>query len=152
MISATWRLRRSGGVYLSRSGFGPWQKSRPAASRAAFCGEPAAAATCSAWPRLTRSCRRPSPSVQSLRLFVRVDRVAGLVAGGRQHGLGVHGAELLDVVPLDVVELHLHHPRLRPFAVLAELDVAEHGLERTHANVVGKLLVLDASGLRDRLL
>src|SRR5258706_13951919 len=102
--------------------------------------------------KMTQTCRRPSPSVQSLRLFVRVDHVAGLVVGGRQHRLCVHGAELLDVVGLDVVELNLQHPRLRPFAVLAELDVAKHGLERAGTDVVGELLVLNAFSRRDRLL
>jgi hypothetical protein len=37
---------------------GPRPKSRPAASGSAFWGEPAAAATCSAWPPLTRSGHR----------------------------------------------------------------------------------------------
>ncbi len=94
---------------------------------------------------VTQTRRRPSPSVQSLRLFVRVDHVAGLVVGGRQHGLGVHGAELLDVVGLDVVELDLQHPRLRPFAVLAELDVAQHGLDTLVVARIDRL----ARSLRD---
>src|SRR6476646_7520048 len=50
-----------------------------------------------------------------LRLLVGIDHLAGLVFGRRHHDLRGHILELGDVVALDVLELDLQHPRLRPF-------------------------------------
>src|SRR5258707_11720835 len=92
----------------------------------------------------------------SLRLLVRIDHVARLVFSWRHYGLSVHRAELLDVVAfVDAMELDLQYPPLRPFAVLAEFDVADDGLEGVGTEVVGELLVFDAlrslDGLRQHL-
>src|SRR5512139_1855023 len=46
--------------------------------------------------------------------------------------------ELLDVVADDALVLHVEHARLGPFAAVAELDVADHGLELGFADVSGE--------------
>src|SRR5450631_3435630 len=81
-----------------------------------------------------------------LRLFVGVDHVARLVFGRRYDGQGVRVLELVDAVALDAAELRLEHPRLRPFAIGGEFDVADDGLERGLADVVGELAVVEALG------
>src|SRR6185437_8408258 len=85
------------------------------------------------------------------RLLHRIDHVARFERGRRQHDLLVRIFELLDAVAADVLELHLEHPRLRPFAFLAELDVAIHRLEGVRADVVGDLLLIEALRLRHGL-
>src|SRR5712671_8188708 len=55
LLSEAFRVRLA---CVWMSGIGPRPKSRPAASGAAFWGEPVAAATCSAWPPVTQ--KRPS--------------------------------------------------------------------------------------------
>src|SRR6266853_3573558 len=62
LMGATIRLN-----CVTISPVGPRPKSRPAASRAAFWGEPAAAATCSAWPPLTHSGPLTARQVASFR-------------------------------------------------------------------------------------
>src|SRR6516165_1059795 len=44
--------------------------------------------------------------------------------------------ELLEIGALDVLELHLQHARLGPFAVLAEGDFADDCVERMAAYVI----------------
>src|SRR5712692_9603829 len=65
--------------------------------------------------------------------------------------LGVRVLELLVVVALDALELDLEHARLRPLAVLAELDVAGHGLEGVVTQVGGELVLIEALGALHRL-
>src|SRR6516225_1133123 len=85
------------------------------------------------------------------RLIERVDHLARFVFRGRDHNLGRDVPELTDVVALDVLKLNLQHARLRPLAVLAELHVADDGLERVGAQINGKLCVVEALGRADRL-
>jgi hypothetical protein len=47
--------------------------------------------------------------------------------------------ELTEVGALDVLELHLQHARLRPFAVLAKGDFANDRVEWMTADVIGEL-------------
>src|SRR5216683_926811 len=71
-------------------------------------------------------CRCNAPA-SLLHVAIGIDQRAGRISLRCQHGLGVHLAELLGIVPLDVVELDRDHARLRPFAVRAELHVADDG-------------------------
>ena len=49
-------------------------------------------------------------------------------------------------MPLDATELRPDDARRGPFAVLAERDVADHGLEAVGVHVVGKFGVVEATG------
>src|SRR5664280_801840 len=86
-----------------------------------------------------------------LGLFVGVDHVARLVFGRRNDGQGFRVLELIDGVALDAAELRLEYPRLRPFAIGRKLDVADDGLERGLAQIIGELAVVEALGGGDRL-
>src|SRR5262249_9326727 len=97
------------------------------------------------------ACERGASSSSSsggsvLSLLVWVDHGPGLVLAGREHGLGVHAAELVELCALDVAVLHLEHPAFVPLAALAELDVPHDGLEGGGADVVGELVVIEALG------
>ena len=69
------------------------------------------------------------------RLCVWVEHVTGFVLGGRQDPNCLRPPELLDIVPLDTVVLHLDRPRLGPFAVGPEGDVALDRVERVRVQV-----------------
>src|SRR5215813_13254916 len=100
---------------------------------------------------LRREAPHPVKRSGLLRLLVGIDHVAGLVLRRREHGLRVHATELLEVAALDVVVLDLQHAALLPLPALAELHVAHDGLERCLADVVGKLVVVEALGCLHRL-
>ena len=51
----------------------------------------------------------------------------------------------------DVLELGEENPRLRPFAVLAEFDVADHGRETVAVHIGGERYLIEAFGAFDRL-
>src|SRR5262245_39685630 len=87
-----------------------------------------------------------------LRLLVRIDHLARLVLRRRYHDLGRHVPELADVIALDVLELHLQHARLRPFALRPKRYVADQSLERGFTDVIRQLVVVEGLGGRDRLL
>ena len=87
-----------------------------------------------------------------LAILVRIDHLARLVLRRRYHDLGREVLELADVIALDVLELDLEHARLRPFALRAERHVADQGLERGLADVIGELVVIEAFRRRDCLL
>src|SRR3974377_1617 len=74
--------------------------------------------------------------VRSLRFFVGVDQVAGLVLGRVEDHLAREVAEGVDAVALDALELHQQHAFGRPLALVAELHVADHGLKGGLADVV----------------
>src|SRR5262245_24706240 len=97
--------------------------------------------------RVQGGSMRPSPASALRwlpRLLVGIDERAGRVGRRGDHHLGRHILELHGVVAPDVLELHLQHARLGPLAALAKFDVAEHGLERRLADVVGELGVIEA--------
>src|SRR5215470_9844006 len=81
-----------------------------------------------------------------LRLLVGIDHLARGIFGRRQHNLGRDVPELSNVVAFDVLELDLQYARLRPFAVLTELHVADHGFERVGTKVVRNLVIFEAFG------
>jgi hypothetical protein len=76
-------------------------------------------------------------------VLVGIDHLAGLVFGRPQDRLLGALAELIDVVRLDVLELRQELPRGAPFAVLAESDLADNGLERVAVQVGGELVVIE---------
>jgi hypothetical protein len=59
-----------------------------------------------------------------------MNQIAGLVLGRQYHDLGREVLELAEIGALDMLELDLERPRLRPFALAPELDVTNQGLER----------------------
>src|SRR5438034_2452723 len=61
------------------------------------------------------------------------------------------GAELLEVIGRDVLKLREELARFGPFAVLAECDVADHGLERVAVDVGSELVIIGALGFFHRL-
>src|SRR5215469_4812127 len=85
-------------------------------------------------------------------LLVRIDHLARLILRRRYYDLGRDVPELADVITLDVLELHLEHARLRPFARGPERHVADQGLERGVADVIGEFVVVEAFRGRYRLL
>src|SRR5438034_7654122 len=85
------------------------------------------------------------------RVGVRIDHVARLVGGRMENHLARQIAELLDAVGLDVLELHQQHALLRPFALVAELHVADDGLEGRLADVIGQGVVIETLGRLDRV-
>ena len=74
-----------------------------------------------------------------------------MASGGHTIGCALPVAELIEVVRLRVLDLGPDHARLRPFAVLAEREIAGHGLEARLVHVVGELVVVEALGLGHRL-
>src|SRR5262245_1017925 len=87
-----------------------------------------------------------------LRLLVRIDHLARFVLRRRYHDLGRDVPELADVIALDVLELHLEHAGLRPFALGPEPHLADQRVERGLADVIGELVVVEAIRGRYRLL
>ena len=57
-------------------------------------------------------------------------------------GAGV--AELVDAIAFDVLELRRERAFLRPFPERSEADVANHGLERGFAHVIGEHIIVQA--------
>src|SRR3989442_1760084 len=82
--------------------------------------------------RAPRRVTRRAPALHALtavsllaaRLAVGIDHLAGLVLLRSQDRYGLRFPELLDIVPLDVVILCPDRPRLGPFAIRAEGDLA----------------------------
>jgi hypothetical protein len=86
------------------------------------------------------------------RFGVGIDHVAGLILAGRQDYLRFrHIAELVEAVALDVLELRLQNARLRPLAIGAELDIADHSLERRLPHIIRELAVVQTLGCCNRL-
>src|SRR6476620_12793265 len=81
-----------------------------------------------------------------LSVLIRIYHRTRLVFSRRHHHLGRNVLELGEVVALDVLELDLQHPRLRPFAVGTEPHVAEHRRKGVGAEVVGELGIVEALG------
>src|SRR5665213_641011 len=67
------------------------------------------------------------PASRLLRFGVGIDHVASLVLLRPDDDLMVGVLELIDRIAGDMLELGEENARLRPFAVLAERDVADHG-------------------------
>jgi hypothetical protein len=74
------------------------------------------------------------------------------VLGRRYHELRRDVLELAEIVALDVLELELKHPRVRPLALGPEPHVTDQGLQGRFADVIGELVVVEAFGGRDCLL
>src|SRR5580692_1089756 len=60
-------------------------------------------------------------------------------------------AILIEIVAVDVLELHQQQPRLRPLAFLVEADVADDRIESVLVDVIGELAVIQTAGRLDRL-
>jgi len=60
-------------------------------------------------------------------------------------------AELIDVVPLDVLVLNIKDPRLFPFAERAELHLADDGVEARIVQIRSELALVGAACCGDRL-
>src|SRR5437016_1332080 len=107
------------------------------------------------WPRHSfhwrANCRALSDPPLFLDARIGLDNLAGAKLLGFEDHLGFRIAELLEIVALDVLELHLQHPRLRPFAVLAEGDFADDRVERMAAEVIGEPGLVEALRALDRL-
>src|SRR3954464_15811027 len=82
---------------------------------------------------------------------VRIDQVSGLCFRRPHDRLRLAVTELIEVVRLSVLDLRPVHARLHPFAVLAEGEIAGHGLEARLVHVFGKLVVVETLGFSDRL-
>src|SRR5438067_6272490 len=94
----------------------------------------------------------PKRLLRLARLAVGIDNVAGLVLVWGEDRHGFRFPELLDVASLDAVILHPDRPRLGPFAVRAEGDLALDRLEWMTVHVFGELVVIEGLGRGDRLL
>src|SRR5580704_11292865 len=79
------------------------------------------------------------------------DGVAGLVFVGPDHRLALAVAEIIDAGAGDVLELDGQDARFSPLALVAEGDVADHGLESVGADVVGDLVLVEALRALDRV-
>src|SRR5580658_62772 len=75
------------------------------------------------------------------RILVRIDRLAAFELRGINDDFGFGVAEVIDAVPLDVLELRSKRPLLRPFARRAEFHLANHGVERVLVHVGGEHIV-----------
>ena len=76
------------------------------------------------------------------RLVVRIDDLATLELRRVDDRFLPRIAEFVDAVALDVLELRGERPLFRPFSMRAEFHVADDGLERRLAHVVGELVVI----------
>src|SRR6266567_4932119 len=94
------------------------------------------------------------PAAAPLFLFldarVRFDHLTSAIFGRLENCLGPRIPELLEIGALDVLELDLQDPRLRPLAVLAEADLADDRVEWVAADVVGELCLVEALRYLDR--
>src|SRR5215475_14106016 len=81
-----------------------------------------------------------------LRFAVGVNHRARAIALGPEDHLARPDSELLQIVRHDVLELREQGPRLRPLAVLAEGDVAQHGREPMRMDVLREPAVVEAAG------
>src|SRR5215471_9116151 len=82
---------------------------------------------------------------------VGVDRLAGRILCRPDYRLPIIAPPLLKVAALYTVKLHLQHACLLPFTIWTIFDVADDRLERALAQVVGKLVLVEAFGGVDRL-
>src|SRR5262245_24221691 len=76
------------------------------------------------------------------RFLVGIDQGAGPGLGWPDDRLRSAVTKLIEVVGLRVLNLCPKHARLRPFAVLAEREVARHGLEARLVHILGELVVI----------
>src|SRR5579862_1330806 len=79
------------------------------------------------------------------------DHFARLVLVRPQHRLALAVAEIVDAGAFDVLELNSQDLRGRPFALVAEFDVADDSLKGVGADVVGELVLVEALGALDGL-
>src|SRR5208337_3515223 len=93
----------------------------------------------------------PTRVVESnlLRLLVRVDQITRLVLRRIEDHLSGKITKIVDAVALDVLELDQQHPLRGPLALGAELHVPDDGLECCFAQIIGKLLIIEALGCAD---
>src|SRR5260370_11619188 len=82
-----------------------------------------------------------------LRRSIGIDHGAGLVLRRPQDRLHAAVAELLEIAGRDMLELREQSTRLRPGAILAIGNVADHGLERMVVPVICQLGVIPAGAL-----
>src|SRR4051794_32438565 len=87
-------------------------------------------------PEAPRAAAPELPAMLLPGAAVGIDHLACLELRRADDDLPVHAAELVEVVALDALILHRNDAALGPLAVLAELDVAEHRLERVAADML----------------
>src|SRR5438093_596108 len=94
----------------------------------------------------------PAAAETRLLLYLRVrrDHLAGLVFRRLKDDFGLAVLERLEPAALDALPLHFEHARFRPFAVLAEADVADDRLERLAMHEVRHLFMVERLGALDR--
>src|ERR1700722_10825486 len=93
----------------------------------------------------------PESSLGLIRLREGITQRAGLELRRIEDDLRAWMRKLLDVVALHVLVLDGEHARPRPFAVGAELDLADDGLEGAVVDDVGDFRLVERSRLGDRL-
>src|SRR5438105_271231 len=84
-------------------------------------------------------------------VVIRRHHGAGHVCAWSQDGDATGLLPLLEVAAADAVVLHSQHPRLSPFAVLGETDLADVGIELGLVHVVRKLGLVQSTSRLDRL-
>ena len=75
----------------------------------------------------TNAVRRAAREGLFLTAGIRGDNLAGSVLCRFEDDFGLGVAELVDAGAGDILPLHLDHPRLRPFAVIAKGNRAKGG-------------------------
>src|SRR5580700_7652056 len=83
---------------------------------------------CTLFPALLRSCGT-GRGLRLLGFRVGIDHIAGFIFVWPYNNFMGRVLELIDRIAGDVLELGEKHTGLRPFAVLAERDVTDHGME-----------------------
>src|SRR5215468_9652625 len=81
-----------------------------------------------------------------LHFGVRVDNVTGLILGWVENHLGREITKLVDAMAFDILELNQKHALLRPFSLIAELDIADDGFEGCLTDVSRQRIVVKTFG------
>src|SRR5438309_1759446 len=99
-----------------------------------------------------RSCCSPLTSHSGgLGFAVWIDDVPGLVLPRPQDDLLAAVAKLLEVVGRDILELGEEHARFRPFSIVTERNVSDHGPKTMAADILCPLAVVEAPRCLHRL-
>src|SRR4029078_9305137 len=80
--------------------------------------------------------------------FERVDQISCLVFARIDHDLACPILELIKAVTADSLELDTDDARGGPFAILAECDRSDHGVECGFPKICGNCFVVDGFGCR----
>src|SRR5947209_15402488 len=105
------------------------------------------------WVQLPLDSRsRGNDSLLALRRIERRLHVARLILLREQDDAVSGVLELLEIVALQSAELHHQNARLRPFAVTAELDLADDRIELVRPNMIGELRIVEGTNRLHRRL